>query len=82
MSPLISCLTIAVKLTATIEKRLDRLAKRTGRVKSYYVREALLNRFYDLEDFYIAEKRLKEVIKEHCAGFHLQLRRGEERGSK
>ena len=60
MSPLISCLTIAVKLTATIEKRLDRLAKRTGRVKSYYVREALLNRFDDLEDFYSAEKRLKE----------------------
>lgn len=52
---------IAVRLPAAIEKRLDRLAKRTGRAKSYYVREALLNHLDDLEDIYIAEKRLEDI---------------------
>lgn len=52
---------IAVRLPAAIEKRLDRLAKRTGRAKSYYVREALLNHLDDLEDIYIAEKRLEDL---------------------
>lgn len=52
---------IAVRLPATIEKRLDRLAKRTGRAKSFYVREALLNHLEDLEDIYIAEKRLEDL---------------------
>ncbi len=52
---------IAVRLPATIEKRLDRLAKRTGRAKSFYVREALLNHLDDLEDIYIAEKRLEDL---------------------
>lgn len=52
---------IAVRLPAAIEKRLDRLAKRTGRAKSYYVREALLNHLDDLEDIYFAEKRLEDI---------------------
>jgi RHH-type rel operon transcriptional repressor/antitoxin RelB len=52
---------IAVRLPAAIEKRLDRLAKRTGRTKSFYVREALLNHLEDLEDIYIAEKRLEDL---------------------
>lgn len=52
---------IAVRLPAEIEKRLDRLAKRTGRAKSYYVREALVNQLDDLEDIYIAEKRLEDI---------------------
>jgi RHH-type rel operon transcriptional repressor/antitoxin RelB len=52
---------IAVRLPAAIEKRLDRLAKRTGRAKSFYVREALLNHLDNLEDIYIAEKRLEDL---------------------
>ena len=52
---------IAVRLPATVEKRLDRLARRTGRTKSYYIREALLNHLDDLEDIYIAEKRLEDL---------------------
>jgi len=52
---------IAVRLPEEIEKRLDRLAKRTGRAKSYYVREALLNHLDDLEDIYMAEKRLEDI---------------------
>jgi RHH-type rel operon transcriptional repressor/antitoxin RelB len=52
---------IAVRLPVAIEKRLDRLAKRTGRAKSFYVREALLNHLDNLEDIYIAEKRLEDL---------------------
>jgi RHH-type rel operon transcriptional repressor/antitoxin RelB len=50
---------LAVRLPEDIESRLDELAKRTGRPKSYYVREALAEYLADLEDFYLAEKRMK-----------------------
>jgi RHH-type rel operon transcriptional repressor/antitoxin RelB len=49
---------IAVRLDKEIENRLDRLAKRTGRTKTFYVREAILEHLEDIEDTYIAEKRL------------------------
>jgi RHH-type transcriptional regulator, rel operon repressor / antitoxin RelB len=52
---------LAIRLPATIEKRLDRLAKRTGRTKTYYAREAILQHLDDLEDIYLAEKALKAI---------------------
>jgi RHH-type rel operon transcriptional repressor/antitoxin RelB len=52
---------LAIRLPATIEKRLDRLAKRTGRTKTYYAREAILQHLEDLEDIYLAEKRLADI---------------------
>jgi RHH-type rel operon transcriptional repressor/antitoxin RelB len=56
----IGCRMIAVRLPSEIEKRLDQLAKETGRSKTYYVREAILEHLDDLEDIYLAEKRLIE----------------------
>ena len=50
---------LAIRLPAEIEKRLDALAKATGRSKSFYVREAILEHLEDLEDVYLAEKRLE-----------------------
>jgi RHH-type rel operon transcriptional repressor/antitoxin RelB len=44
-----------------IEKRLTLLAKRTGRTKTFYAREAILQHLEDLEDLYLAETRLKSV---------------------
>jgi len=52
---------LAIRLPATIEKRLERLAKRTGRTKTYYAREAILQHLEDLEDIYLAEKRLADI---------------------
>ncbi|HDP94673.1 MAG TPA: ribbon-helix-helix protein, CopG family [Candidatus Aminicenantes bacterium] len=49
---------IAVRLPEEMEKRLDALAKATGRTKTFYVREAILEYLDDLEDLYLAEKRL------------------------
>ena len=52
---------LAIRLPDKIEKRLDRLAKRTGRTKTYYAREAILQHLEDLEDIYLAEKHLAEI---------------------
>jgi RHH-type transcriptional regulator, rel operon repressor / antitoxin RelB len=41
---------LAIRLTTEIEERLDRLAKRTGRTKTAYAREAILRHLDDLED--------------------------------
>jgi RHH-type rel operon transcriptional repressor/antitoxin RelB len=50
---------LALRLPVDIEKRLDTLAKRTGRSKSYYAREAILRHLEDLEDAHLAGKRLR-----------------------
>jgi RHH-type rel operon transcriptional repressor/antitoxin RelB len=52
---------LAIRLPAKLEKRLGRLAKRTGRTKTYYAREAFLQYLDDLEDIYLAEKAMEEV---------------------
>lgn len=52
---------LAIRLPQSIEKRLDRLAKRTGRTKTYYVREAILEHLEDLEDMYLAEGALERI---------------------
>jgi RHH-type rel operon transcriptional repressor/antitoxin RelB len=52
---------LALRLPPEVEKRLDALAKRTGRSKSYYAREAILEHLADLEDIYLAAKRLEDV---------------------
>jgi RHH-type rel operon transcriptional repressor/antitoxin RelB len=52
---------LAIRLPAEIEARLDDLAKRTGRTKTFYVREAIIEHLADLEDIYLAESRLEDV---------------------
>lgn len=49
----------AVRLDAATEKRLDTLAKKTGRTKSYYLREALNQHLEDMEDYYLAAEAAK-----------------------
>ena len=52
---------LAIRLPASIEKRLERLARRTGRTKTFYAREAILEHLSDLEDLYLAEGVLERV---------------------
>jgi len=52
---------LAIRLPPDIEARLAELAKRTGRTKSFYVREAVLNHLDELEDLYFAEARLEDL---------------------
>ena len=49
---------LAIRLPSDIEERLERLARATGRTKTYYAREAILEHLDDLEDLYLAEQRL------------------------
>lgn len=49
---------LALRLPPSIEKRLARLAKKTGRTKSFYAREAILRHIEDLEDGYLARQRV------------------------
>lgn len=51
---------LAVRLDGDTEKRLARLAERTGRTKTFYARAAILAHLDDLEDFYLAEDRMRD----------------------
>lgn len=52
---------LALRLPPDIEARLAELAKRTGRTKSFYAREAILRHLDELEDLYLAESRLEDL---------------------
>ena len=52
---------LAVRLPEDIETRLSALATATGRSKSFYVREALVEQLADLEDYYLATDRLARI---------------------
>jgi RHH-type rel operon transcriptional repressor/antitoxin RelB len=52
---------LAIRLPQSIEKRLEKLAQRTGRTKTFYAREAILNHLEDLEDAHAAERVLGRV---------------------
>ena len=54
---------LALRLPPKIEKRLDALAKKTGRTKSFYAREAILRHIEDLEDFHLTRRRLARKAK-------------------
>jgi RHH-type transcriptional regulator, rel operon repressor / antitoxin RelB len=54
---------LALRLPLDVEERLDRLAKRSGRTKTHYAREAILRHLEDLEDAFEAESAVKEFYK-------------------
>lgn len=49
---------VSLRLPESLSKRLSRLAKRTGRTKTFYMVEAIREHLDDLEDLYLAEQRL------------------------
>lgn len=58
---------LAIRLDPDIENRLEQLAKRTGRTKTFYAREAILEHLEDLEDIYLASKRLERPARTYSA---------------
>jgi RHH-type rel operon transcriptional repressor/antitoxin RelB len=58
---------LAIRLDSDTESRLARLAKMTGRTKTFYAREAILKHLEDLEDIYLATQRLQRPAKTYSA---------------
>jgi RHH-type rel operon transcriptional repressor/antitoxin RelB len=56
-----SIMSISIRLPEEIESRLEALAKRTGRTKTYYMRQAILEYIEDMEDLYLAEQAWQRV---------------------
>lgn len=50
---------LAVRLDPDLEARLTAVAKRTGRSKSYYARQAIEEKIEELEDIALLEEALK-----------------------
>jgi len=51
---------VTVRLKPEDEKRLENLAKLTGRTKTYYIRQAIEEKLDEMEDIYIAEQRIEQ----------------------
>ncbi len=51
---------LALRLPADVEERLTQLAKFTGRTKTYYATQAIIQQIQDIEDYYLAEKAWQE----------------------
>ena len=51
---------LSIRLTAEEEARLDALAARTGRSKTFYVRQAIEAHLNELEELYWADEAVRE----------------------
>ena len=54
---------LVIRLPEDVENRLSQLAERTGRTKTFYVKEAILEHLDDMEDKYLALHRLENPGK-------------------
>jgi RHH-type rel operon transcriptional repressor/antitoxin RelB len=54
---------LAIRLPEDIENRLASLAAKTGRTKSFYAKEAIMEHLDDIEDKYLAINRLENPGK-------------------
>ncbi len=52
---------VSIRFDPEIEQRLDQLAAKTGRAKSYYLRELIEGGLDDIEDFYLADAKMERV---------------------
>ena len=52
---------VALRLPDEVVQRLNRLAVRTGRSKTFYIIEAIQEHLDDMEDLYLAEQRLTDI---------------------
>lgn len=52
---------VALRLPGEVSQRLQQLARRTGRSKTFYILEAIREHLDDLEDLYLAEQRLIDL---------------------
>lgn len=53
---------ISLELPDDVSTRLQELEQLTGRSKTFYMIEAIQDHLDDLEDLYIAEQRLNDIL--------------------
>ena len=54
---------LTIRLPASLEQRITYLAEQTGRTKTFYIREALVDYLDDVGDRYLAVSRLEKPAK-------------------
>jgi len=54
---------LSIRLDDDLAARLERLARLTGRSKSFYVKQAIEHHIEDLEDLYLAQRIAKRVAE-------------------
>ena len=52
---------LAIRLSDEVEQRLAELARKTGRSKTFYARQAILAHLDEMEDIYLAEQQMIEI---------------------
>lgn len=52
---------LSIRIDPDTDARLERLARLTGRSKSFYVKQALEEHIEDLEDLYLAQRVTKRI---------------------
>lgn len=55
---------LALRLKPELENRLEALAQKTGRSKSFYATKAIEQQLDDIEDYYLAEQSYNEWVAE------------------
>ena len=63
---------VSIRLPDDVSMRLQDLAQRTGRSKTFYMIEAIREHLDDLEDLYMAEKRLVEILAGRSKTYSLE----------
>jgi RHH-type transcriptional regulator, rel operon repressor / antitoxin RelB len=60
---------LVIRLPSKIEKKLSALAKKTGRTKTAYAREAILKHLGELETIYMAGKREEDRMRDELSAY-------------
>lgn len=47
---------LSIRLDPALDERLAQLARKTGRTKSFYIKQAIQDQIEDLEDLYVARR--------------------------
>jgi len=58
---------LSIRLKPALERRLSRLARQTGRTKTFYATKLIEENIEDLEDRYLAEARLETRSKRYSS---------------
>jgi RHH-type transcriptional regulator, rel operon repressor / antitoxin RelB len=58
---------LSIRLKPALERRLSRLARQTGRTKTFYATKLIEENIEDLEDRYLAEARLEKRGKTYSS---------------